>query len=221
VYDGAAEGDMQYWNGNAWIMISAPAEDADSLSFCEGQPTWTQGGCPVVYEIGDVYSLGGVGPAGGLVFYTTDGGLHGLEVAPVDQDDGTGAEWGCYGESVPGTSAFFGEGQANTDIILAHNCQFTPPDGFGDKPHAAAILASNYSLGGFKDWYLPSRGELVHLSERIAILPNSEVSDEYWSSTQYHSDRENGAYYAQIHSQDIYTPGYKSQKKKVRAIRAF
>jgi hypothetical protein len=47
MYDGAFEGDMQYWNGNAWIMITAPTENANSLSFCDGQPTWTQGECPV------------------------------------------------------------------------------------------------------------------------------------------------------------------------------
>ena len=40
----------------------------------------------VTYEIGDT------GPAGGIVFYVTDGGLHGLEAAPEDQDRG---EWGC------------------------------------------------------------------------------------------------------------------------------
>jgi hypothetical protein len=50
MYDGAFEGDMQYWNGNAWIMITAPAVDTTSLSFCDGKPTWTQGGCPPVFH---------------------------------------------------------------------------------------------------------------------------------------------------------------------------
>jgi hypothetical protein len=49
MYDGAFEGDMQYWNGNAWIMITAPTENAGSLSFCDGEPTWTQGECPVYF----------------------------------------------------------------------------------------------------------------------------------------------------------------------------
>ena len=32
------------------------------------------------------YAIGDTGPSGvGIVFYITDGGLHGLEVAPVDQ----------------------------------------------------------------------------------------------------------------------------------------
>jgi hypothetical protein len=58
MYDGAFEGDMQYWNGNAWIMITAPTENADSLSFCAGQPTWTQGGCT---------GVGSKGPSGGTI----------------------------------------------------------------------------------------------------------------------------------------------------------
>lgn len=42
------------------------------------------------------YSIGDIGPAGGIVFYISDGGLGrtGLEAAPKDQDDGNGAEWG-------------------------------------------------------------------------------------------------------------------------------
>ena len=40
------------------------------------------------------YAIGDLGPAGGIVFYVTDGGVHGLEAAPEDQ--GSGA-WGCYG----------------------------------------------------------------------------------------------------------------------------
>jgi len=30
------------------------------------------------------YAVGDTGPAGGIVFYTSDGGLHGLEAAPAD-----------------------------------------------------------------------------------------------------------------------------------------
>ncbi|MBP8084514.1 MAG: hypothetical protein KAZ87_15050 [Spirochaetes bacterium] len=45
------------------------------------------GGSPAV-----TYAIGDTGPSGvGFVFYITDGGLHGLEVAPVDQS--TSAAW--------------------------------------------------------------------------------------------------------------------------------
>jgi hypothetical protein len=53
---GKAPGDMQYWDGNEWTMVSAPIENADSLSFCDGQPTWTQGGCPLPDAICPLWS---------------------------------------------------------------------------------------------------------------------------------------------------------------------
>jgi hypothetical protein len=53
---GKAPGDMQYWDGNEWLMVSAPIENADSLSFCDGQPTWTQGGCPLPDSICPLWS---------------------------------------------------------------------------------------------------------------------------------------------------------------------
>ena len=50
---------------------------------------------PVVYAIGDT------GPSGvGIVFYTPDGGLHGLEAAPVDQSDG--ATWSDVSDGLSG-----------------------------------------------------------------------------------------------------------------------
>jgi hypothetical protein len=131
----AFEGDMQYWNGNAWMMITAPTENAGSLSFCDGQPTWTQGGCPVNYEIGDQ------GPAGGIVFYISNEGLNGLEAAPVDQGV---AQFGCYGELVPGSfSTAVGAGEANTDQLLAHSCGVQTGDGLAQ--HDAALTTFNYS----------------------------------------------------------------------------
>jgi hypothetical protein len=45
---GNAQGDMQYFDGLDWVLVSAPTENAASLSFCGGEPTWTQGGCPVI-----------------------------------------------------------------------------------------------------------------------------------------------------------------------------
>jgi hypothetical protein len=176
MYDGAFEGDMQYWNGNAWIMITAPAENADSLSFCDGQPTWTQGGCPaaIVYEVGDT------GPAGGIVISVSNEGLNGIEAAPVDQ--GT-AEWGCYGEIVPGTfSSLFIQGQANTDLIMAHNCGIDPT--YGGVTMDAAILARSYTLGGYKDWYLPSVGEIVGLAESGAMILAEGEERHFWTSIQ-------------------------------------
>jgi hypothetical protein len=46
-------------------------------------------------DLRTVYEIGKTGPAGGIVFHVTDGGLHGLEASHEDQS--TSAEWGCSG----------------------------------------------------------------------------------------------------------------------------
>jgi hypothetical protein len=223
MYNGAAEGDMQYWNGNAWIMITAPAVDADSLSFCDGLPTWTQGGCPVYYKIGDK------GPGGGWVFHITDGGLHGLEAAPVDQHDGAGAEWGCFDEAVSGAFSWdVGSGKVNTDLIKIHSCGIDPD--IGKKPHAAAILADGYSFNGYSDWFLPNFGELQIMMNEFYDdnIGNMERDEWYWSSTQFDGSDGHSERYALAGKMD---GGYvgememlekrKYMKYRVRAVREF
>jgi hypothetical protein len=227
MYDGAFEGDMQYWNGNAWMMITAPTENASSLSFCDGQPTWTQGGCTGYYEIGDQ------GPAGGIVFYVSNEGLNGLEAAPVDQGE---AEWGCFGEDVPGSfSADVGAGRANTDLILDHICGIEPREGEGGIKYAAAILASDYRLGGYSDWYLPSTDEVrIMIVSPFVSLENDAI---YWSSSQtqkYYTagSRRVGAempcfmdmpWEPRTCAEDVMMVWghYKSVKGNVRAVRSF
>jgi hypothetical protein len=164
MYDGVLPGDMQYWNGNAWIMITAPAEDADSLSFCDGQPTWTQGGCNV-YEIGDT------GPAGGIVFYVSNQGKNGLEAAPVDQGV---AQWGCQGADIKGTFTAIGNGLFNTESIL-NQC--------GDSGIAAS-LAFDYVLNGYTDWFLPSLDELNFMYKGLGGNNLGGFVGDYWSSSQ-------------------------------------
>ena len=198
MYDGAFEGDMQYWNGNAWIMITAPAENADSLSFCDGQPTWTQGGCQVGYEIGDQ------GPAGGIVFYVSNEGLNGLEAAPADQGV---AAWGCFSTSISGANGTaVGTGEQNTVYINAV-CDET----------TAASVASAYGPG----WYLPSRGELnlLYVQKIAGVVGGFDSSsrDLYWSSSQVSDD------VAWVKSFDVgaQTQFNKDRHLKVRAIRVF
>jgi uncharacterized protein (TIGR02145 family) len=40
---GSNPGDMQYWNGTQWVMVSG-GTNGQTLTFCEGKPTW--GPCP-------------------------------------------------------------------------------------------------------------------------------------------------------------------------------
>jgi hypothetical protein len=224
VYDGTpatgnAEGDMQYWNGSAWLMISAPTENANSLSFCDGQPTWTQGDCPVLYEVGDV------GPAGGWVFHIGNGGLTGLEAAPVDQS--TSIKWGCVGDDVSEANhSNVGSGAQNTDAIVSFGCV----DGVDGSP--AALAATGFELNGYDDWFLPSADELedmwLNLADSDGDGANSGPTDPnniggfssnfYWSSSQGSADYACFRYFAYDYAT---CSANKSNALRVRAVRAF
>ena len=192
---GRAEGDMPYWNGSAWINIAAGSRNA-TLTFCNNKPTWTTNGC-------HKYVIGDTGPAGGKVFYLSDGaGLHGLEAASVDQS--SGIAWGC-GTLVAGTGTAVGTGKANTAAIKA-TC------GAG----TAAQVAASYSLNGFTDWYLPSKDELNLLYAQKARV-GGFASNYYWSSTEidaYDACFQNFLYGAQFSSG-------KGSTLPVRAVRTF
>ena len=62
--------------------------------------------------------------------------------------DQASAPWGCPGGELPGAEGtVVGTGEQNTEDIL---------DGCITS-HIAARVASNYSLNGFSEWFLPQR----------------------------------------------------------------
>ncbi len=201
---GNAPGDMQYWDGTAWVIIPVapvtPKIVAPKLTLCDGLPTWTPGQCS--YQIGDT------GPAGGKVFYITDGGKHGLEAAPVDQvDQGIGAPWGCMGIAISGADGLaVGTGAQNTTDIVA-GC---------NEAGIAAKIADDYSLNSYDDWFLPSKDELNLLFQQRTVV-GFFTSNLYWSSSEpdlfdaWLQNFNNG-------SQDSYNKDYANS---VRAVRAF
>jgi hypothetical protein len=200
---GTAPGDMQYWNGTAWVMIPAGLHNT-TLKNCNGVPTW------VVAHCGG-FVLGDTGPAGGIVFYLTDAtGQHGLEAAPVDQANAT---WGCFATFLGITGTAVGAGAANTAAIVA-GCA---------EPGSAAKVADVYSLNGYADWFLPSKDELNLIYTNIgqgAPAPFTNVggfaNDFYWSSTE-----NGGLAWIQDFFNGDQSGGLKSSTLRVRAVRAF
>ena len=164
---------------------------------------------------------------GGIVFYL-DGNGGGLIAAPTDQPplavnnpiptgnspccgDCPGLEWGCYGTAIPGADGTaIGTGNQNT-IDIEAGCT---------TPGTAADICANLTLGGYSDWFLPSKDELnemykLHNIHGLGGFANAK----YWSSTKYNE------YYAwyqgfyptpnQFHDYANYCLWY------VRAVRAF
>lgn len=117
------------------------------------------------------YAIGSTGPAGGIVFYdkgTFSDGWRYLEAAPAGwngtSDPWFNVAWGCSGTLVGGTSTDVGTGLENTETILLNGCA---------DPTSAVAIAANSTIGGFSDWFLPSRDELNHLYNKLFPLgPN-------------------------------------------------
>ncbi len=142
----------------AFILVDSTANAA----------VWHQVTNTVIY-----YKIGDTGPAGGIVFHVTDGGLHGLESAPTDTVPAT-APWGCLGVTTGATGLVIGTGASNTADIVAALCQ---------QVNDAAALADAYTLNGFDDWFLPSKDELNELYlNRVAV--GGFANSLYWSSSE-------------------------------------
>ncbi len=153
------------------------------------------------------YGIGSTGPAGGIVFYVKDSESDGwryLEAATSDQATSVG--WGGAGTSVGGTSTGIGDGKANTEAIVR---------ALGDGNYAAKIC-DDLDLGGYADWFLPSKDELNALYEQRDTV-GGFASNYYWSSSETSSFNAWFQYFANG-SQYGY---YKNDANHVRAVRAF
>lgn len=156
------------------------------------------------------YAIGDTGPSGiGIVFYVTDCGKHGLEVAPVDQS--TGAVWStitnAYANGSSALPAGIGTGMANTYAIVSQNSGAA----------SAARLCMVYHGGGMTDWFLPSKNELAQLYEHNVSAGIFAEGGGYWSSSEFASN----AAWGQGFSGGSQNGKEKSISAYVRAIRAF
>ena len=163
------------------------------------------------------YAIGDTGPSGvGIVFYITDGGLHGLEVAPVDQS--TFEAWIEGGSTLKtkngNTSTAIGTGLANSNAII---------DQTGHTGSAAQVCRS-YNGGGLTDWYLPSKDELAAIWDNLVddgTGSNNGVGgfaeNLYWSS----SEGSSGHAWNQFFLDGFQYFNFKNYASRVRAVRAF
>jgi len=157
------------------------------------------------------YILRDVGPAGGLIFYDQGncltGGWRYLEAAPSDQS--TSQVFSDVANTlVNNIGCAIGTGQANTANIIAQAGHTT----------SAAKLCDDLVVGGYSDWFLPSKDELALMYTELKLYNvGGFTSHYYWSSSE-------------LNSYDAWVQGFfgvtqnlhnKNYTNSVRCVRAF
>ncbi len=163
-------------------------------------------------------SVGGIGPAGGYVFYDQGSVINGwryLEAARTDQS--SAAPWSTS-DIVITTPNGIGNGLGilNTNAIIA---------AVGNSGSYAAKLCADLAVGGYDDWYLPTVFELqqMNLNLHHAGLGGFTDNQHYWTSMYGWNTPPQNSYNYHIFSGD--TPAGngspQSQSFFVRAVRSF
>jgi hypothetical protein len=172
-----------YWNIDRRINLSAV--EIEIMTYPKSIKLEKYCGTNTVYVIGDI------GPAGGTVFYDkgeyTNGWRY-MEAAPEDFLD---SEWGCAGSLIGAENSDIGSGKINSVAIANFHDGLNNYYGNPSLCNAlnngtvAAQKALLFETGGLKDWFLPSKEELVLLYENLHMSGLGNFSNAiYWSATE-------------------------------------
>lgn len=131
---------------------------------------------------------------GGVVFYVSDEGLHGLVVHP---ECVTPAET-LWGPSIPVDPYFANtengiyKGAANTVKLVEQYNKVIEDGTFTYEAKSPAVICSELEVGGYSDWFLPTIDEYTQLYKIKATLAEKELftipANNYWTSVEYMVD---------------------------------
>jgi len=173
-------------------------------------------------QSGNGYSIGGKGPAGGIIFYDQGSDINGwryLEAAPPESEFITEEGWGLYYTDVRGTLSDLGAGKRNTEIILNLLKQ-------NGESGVAADRAAALEINGYKDWFLPSKDELNMMYENLwkrklgSFREDGTYNGSYYSSTQF-NDNSTYLTWEQSFKDGQVSAGKRGYQTFIRAARIF
>ena len=144
---------------------------------------------------------------GGVIAYIDNTGLHGFVVAPNDQSNGV--YWHVSNIGVTGASG--------TSVGTGNNNTINITNMYGSENNAARICF-DFVLGGFSDWFLPSKDELYHLYLNKLNIGGFSNSN-YWSSSEEAVNA--SAWNIDFTNGNFNNNAPKFSNYKVRAIRYF
>ena len=152
-----------------------------------------------VYAKWRAYTVGGMGPAGGYVFYDkgifSDGWRY-LEAAPSDIMLGESDYhhmFGYYrttptgGNTLVGTGTGIGTGKPNTAALVGAMLEAAYTSEFSNTTTGeyAARLCNIHKVGEYEDWFLPSMHELNLMYENLHSQGiGGFYAGSYWSSSE-------------------------------------
>ncbi|MDB4241849.1 DUF1566 domain-containing protein [Polaribacter sp.] len=167
-----------YYNGSSWEGYYSKNEVDTLIANLQTQITNNAIRVGMYFQGGVVFHILEDGDTGYVV-----GETHGL-IAAV-QDQSSGIRWYNGINVITGaTGTAVGTGSANTDAII--NVQGATETSY------AAGLARAYTGGGYTDWFLPSKDELIKMYTNRATINTTATANDgsnfatnyYWSSTE-------------------------------------
>ncbi len=257
---GTQTGDMQYWNGTAWVAVSAGTTGQLLSVNASGVPEWQNPSAlktayttlPEIDENGVVFTgvINANGYSSSIAFEygidTNYGNTITATASPVSSSNSetvssaviTGLTLGVvyhvrmvvenifgtfYSNDVQFTNLYYGVSYAGGLVFDFDNSGHGMVAAITDQSsisiwETAFTYCSDYSIGSYIDWYLPTMVELNLMYENLHLNGfGSFASYYYWSSVEYNSD------YA---LEKFFGNGNQDQDDKesaasVRAVRAF
>jgi hypothetical protein len=131
---------------------------------------------------------------GGVVFYVSDEGMHGLVVHPEVVSP---AEY-AWGPSIPmdpfyaNTEDGIYKGASNTEKLVKQYNDVAADGNYEQPDKSPAVLCAELEAGGYDDWFLPSPAELIELFKVKATLSEKGLFtvpyNNYWTSLEWNND---------------------------------